>query len=81
MGYNADFLISGFLIYAIAIYCVLVKKGVRNTKNRIYIAFLVTGALACFCDLVGIWLLNHFPQDLLGLKLVFYGGYHLAGSI
>ena len=77
MGYNADFLISGFLIYAIAIYCVLVKKGVRNTKNRIYIAFLVTGALACFCDLVGIWLLNHFPQDLLGLKLVFYGGYHL----
>ena len=33
MGYNADFLISGFLIYAIAIYCVLVKKGVRNTKH------------------------------------------------
>ncbi len=74
--YNPDFLLCGFLVYMVAIICVLSKKGVNALKNKIYIAFLIVGELACGFDLAGILLCNHFPRGVYQLKSICFFGYH-----
>ncbi len=79
MYHNIDFLLSAFIIYAICIYCLVAKKGIRNIQNRSFVFFIVCSMVACATDLSGyaftmlwgtatpIWLL-----DLLNM------GYHFA---
>ncbi|MCR5716788.1 MAG: EAL domain-containing protein [Lachnospiraceae bacterium] len=76
--HNIDFLVSAFLIYAICVYCLVAKKGIRNIQNKSFVLFIALSMVACASDLAGYVLTYFYGQTPLWTRDILNLVYHFA---